>query len=204
MIACVFLGPTLHLDEARRIFPRAVFRPPAEQGDLLAAVDQDRAELVGLIDGTFHNNLSVWHNEVCYLLSRGITVVGASSMGALRAVETECFGTIGVGTIFRWYRDGVIAGDDEVALLHGSEESGFVPMSVPLVNVRASLTHAVSTGGLGHGCAETVLRVAQSLYYPDRLVTTILQGCEDSGVLPDDLGKIKRALTTDAVDLKGS
>ena len=36
------------------------------------------AEIIGLIDGTFHQNLSVWHNEVCYVLSRGVAVFGAS------------------------------------------------------------------------------------------------------------------------------
>src|SRR5260221_13875353 len=101
MIASVFLGPSMPIDEARSILPGVVFHPAAVQGDLLAAVDRDGTEVLGLIDGTFHQNLSVWHNEVCYLLSRGITIYGASSMGALRAVETDRFGMIGVGGVYR-------------------------------------------------------------------------------------------------------
>ena len=77
--------------EARDLLPIAVFRPPAQQGDLLASVNQGGANVIGLIDGTFHQNLSVWHNEVCHLLSRGVIIYGASSMGALRAAETDCF-----------------------------------------------------------------------------------------------------------------
>jgi len=204
MIATVFLGPTMSVEEARGILPNAVYRPPAAQGDLLAAVDQDRAEILGLIDGTFHNTLSVWHNEVCYLLNRGISVFGASSMGALRAAETERFGAVGVGTIFAWYRDGIIVADDEVALLHGTEEHGYHQMSLPLVNIRASLSQAVSGGQLAVQYADQVISAAGSLYYPERNVSTILPLCKDLHMPPDALLAIERALTVEYVDLKRS
>jgi hypothetical protein len=202
LIASIFLGPSLSIDEARSLLPLAVFHPPAAQGDLLAAVDRDGAEIIGLIDGTFHQNLSVWHNEVCYLLNRGITVYGASSMGALRAVETERFGTIGVGCVYRWYRDGIITGDDEVALLHGDEYSSFRPLSEPLVNIRASVMRAVSEGLLDSVFADLLINVARSLYYPDRQIPTILQNCQDLGSSADQLRAAERALTLGYVDLK--
>jgi hypothetical protein len=202
MIASVFLGPSMPIQEARSILPDAIFHPPAAQGDLLAAVDQDRAQIVGLIDGTFHQNLSVWHSEVCYLLSRGITVYGASSMGALRAVETDRFGTIGVGCIYRWYRDGVVTGDDEVALRHGGADSDFRPLSVPLVNIRASAARAVSEGHLDNVFADRLIDIARSLYYPERLVPLILQRCRESDFPPEQLRAAECALTTDYVDLK--
>src|ERR1700733_13907783 len=118
MVVSIFLGPSLPISDARSLLADAVYHPPAEQGDLLATVARDGAEIIGLVDGTFHQNLSVWHNEICYLLSQGITIFGASSIGALRAVETARFGMIGVGQVYEWYRDGVITCDDEVALLH--------------------------------------------------------------------------------------
>jgi hypothetical protein len=202
MIATVFLGPSMSMSEARTILPNAIYRPPAEQGDLIAALNDNETDLVGLIDGTFHQTLSVWHSEVCYLLSRGVTVFGASSMGALRAVETENFGTVGVGTIFGWYRDGIIAGDDEVALIHGTEEQGFRPISLPLVNIRASLYEAISQGLLTSSHAHQVIGVARSLYYPARHVSTILERCQDLGFAADVAVAVERALTVDHVDLK--
>lgn len=202
MIASIFLGPSLPIEEARGILPGAVFHPPAEQGDLLAAVDHDGAEILGLIDGTFHQNLSVWHNEVCYLLSRGITVYGASSMGALRAAETSRFGTVGVGSIYAWYRDGVITADDEVALLHGDESSNFRPLSEPLVNLRASVARAVAEGLLDDSVAHRVIDLARSIYYPERRLPLILQRCQESGILGADLKAVERALTVNYVDLK--
>ena len=202
VIATVFLGPSLSLREARDILPSAIFRPPAAQGDLLAAVNQDGTEVIGLIDGTFHQTLSVWHSEVCYLLSRGVSVFGASSMGALRAVETEIFGTVGVGTVFGWYRDGLITGDDEVALVHGIEETGFRPMSLALVNIRASLYQAVSRNLLAASCAEQVIEVARSLHYPDRQAYTIIQRCQELRLTEPALIAVERALTIDVVDVK--
>jgi hypothetical protein len=204
MTATVFLGPSLALSEARTILSKARYRPPASQGDLLSAVDQDGADVIGLIDGTFHNTLSVWHSEICYLLSRGVTILGASSMGALRALETERFGMVGVGTVFKWYRDGRITGDDEVALLHATQEDGFQPLSLVLVNIRASLDQAVSRGLLARSHADQVVDIARDLYYPDRHLATILRGCCEQHMPPESVASIERALTLDHVDVKGA
>ncbi len=202
MRVTAFAGPSISAEECRALLPDAVVRPPAEQGDLLHAHIEDRAELLILIDGTFHQNLSVWHNEVCYLLSLGVHIVGASSMGALRAVETERFGTIGVGTIFEWYRDGVLTDDDEVALLHGPPEASFQSLSLPMVNIRASLQAVVAEDRVASETAAVAVAVAKSLFYPDRCVPQILDGCRESGVEPAGLKAIEDALTNRYIDLK--
>jgi len=204
MIATIFLGPSLPWNEAQAILPNANFRPPAAQGDLLTALQEDGAQIVGLIDGTFHQNLSVWHNEVCYLLSRGVRVLGASSMGALRAVETEPFGAVGVGTIYEWYRDSVINGDDEVALLHGDEASGFAQITLPLVNVRASAAQAVDAGGISASLAARIVNIARSIYYAERVVSAVIARGRDEGFNEDELAATERVLTTDYIDLKGA
>lgn len=202
MIATVFVGPSISAAEAGEMIPNAVFRPPAEQGDLLSAVSEDGAEIIGLIDGTFHQNLSVWHSEVCYLLSRGITIYGASSMGALRAVETERFGMVGIGRVFRWYREGAITGDDEVALVHGDESSNFHNISLPLVNIRASVEKATSNGSLLKSIGDRVIEIVKSVYYPERRLRSILQLCRESGFSNLELSATQEALTTGYVDVK--
>lgn len=202
MIVSVFVGPSMPLAEARDLLPGAVFRPPAQQGDLLACVNQDGANVVGLIDGTFHQNLSVWHNEVCYLLSRGIVILGASSMGALRAAETDRFGMIGVGQIYRWYKDEYITGDDEVALMHSDEPSGYQSLSLPLVNIRASVALAVSRNQLTSATAARLIEIAQAIYYPDRQVPSILQRCREAHFAADQVEAARRLLTEEYVDLK--
>lgn len=204
MRVTIFLGPSMPVEDARRILPGATFRPPAAQGDLLHALDRDRPDVIGLIDGTFHQNLSVWHSEVCYLLHRGVAVYGASSMGALRAVETERYGMVGIGAVYRWYRDGVITGDDEVALLHGDDSVGFRPLSLPMVNIRASVSAAVDHGRLDPARAERLLEIARGLHYPERLVPLIIDGCLAAGFPDDQLTATRECLTTGYVDLKRS
>ena len=108
-----------------------------------------------LIDGLFHGVPAVWQREIVAAMDDGIEVLGASSMGALRAAELAHYGMVGHGTIFGWYRDGVIDGDDEVALLHGDAADGFLPLSEPLVNLRATLARAVD--------AEVVSRVCRAM-----------------------------------------
>jgi hypothetical protein len=106
----VFLGPTVPRAAAQSIL-RADYQPPARQGDFYRYLCGPRRTLV-LIDGFFHAQPSVWQREVLAALAEGFRVLGASSMGALRAAELHRFGMIGHGTIFEWYRDGTIDGDD--------------------------------------------------------------------------------------------
>jgi len=202
MNVTVFLGPSMPAAEARELLPEAVFRPPAQQGDLLASVNQDGANVIGLIDGTFHQNLSVWHNEVCYLLSCGVVVFGASSMGALRAAETDRFGMVGVGQIYRWYKDAFVTGDDEVALMHGDEASGYRSLSLPLVNIRASVGSAVSRNQLSDATAAQLIEIVRAIYYPDRQLATILRCCREAHFTADKVEIVQRVLTEDYVDLK--
>jgi hypothetical protein len=202
LIVDIFLGPTMAVAEARQLLPQARFRPPAQQGDLLASVNQHGANVIGLIDGTFHQNLSVWHNEVCHLLNRGVVIFGASSMGALRAAETDGFGMVGVGEIYRWYKDGVITGDDEVALLHGDESSGYSSLSLPLVNIRASVRAALSKNAMSPAEAARLIGIAKAIYYPDRDVGTLLGRCREASLSDAELEAATRILTEDYVDLK--
>jgi hypothetical protein len=198
----VFLGPSLPLDTARAILPAAIYKGPAEQSDVVTAVEAYRAKLIGLIDGTFRQSLSVWHSEICYALSRGVRVYGSSSMGALRAAETRAYGTVGVGQVFRWYVDGTITRDDEVALAHGDAASGYQKASEPLVNIRATLDRAVTESGLDPVLRGQVIEATSSLFFPDRTLPAILQRCRDMGLAPRAVAEVERILKTEYVDVK--
>ncbi|HEX6968556.1 MAG TPA: TfuA-like protein [Micromonosporaceae bacterium] len=158
----VFLGPSLPLEEARSLLPDAVFLPPVQHGDLLKIkpVPGDR---VLIIDGLFMRAPAVRHREVLDLLARGIPVAGSSSMGALRAAELWRFGMRGVGRVFELFRDGVVTGDDEVAVVHAPAEDGWVCLSEPLVNLRVNLSDAVAAGRLTPAEADALLELGRSL-----------------------------------------
>ncbi len=132
----VFVGPTLG-DE---IPPLAGCRSPptGPQGDVAQSRARRRV-VIGIIDGVFENVPAVWHKEILFALSEGVRVLGAASMGALRAAECAAFGMEGIGMIFARYASGDLVDDDAVAQLHAPEILGFAALSEPLVNVEATL-----------------------------------------------------------------
>lgn len=170
----VFLGPSLDRSSAEMIL-QADYRPPAARGDLLRAVEEG-ARIVGLIDGVFFQESAVAHKEVLRALEMGVAVVGASSMGALRAAELARFGMEGVGEIFRLYRDGVLISDDEVALIF--DPIKFEPLSEPLVNIRDNVRAAVELGYIEPEAGEKLIACASSLYFPKRTYEQILEMAE--------------------------
>jgi hypothetical protein len=129
-----FLGPSLDWAQARRIAPDIELLPPARQGDIFSAL-QGRPSVLCLIDGVFDAVPSVWHHELRAALDAGVTVLGASSMGALRAAELQSFGMQPVGEVATRYASGALNDDDDVALLHGPADMGFRPLTVPHVTV---------------------------------------------------------------------
>ncbi|NIS83192.1 MAG: TfuA-related McrA-glycine thioamidation protein [Anaerolineales bacterium] len=162
----VFLGPSLPRHEAAEILD-ADYRAPARMGDIHCVMAFGVKTII-LIDGLFNGVPSIWHREILDALCEGIRVLGASSMGALRAAELHRFGMEGYGTVFEWYRDGLLDSDDEVALIHGPEETGFHPLSEPLVNIRATLSQALEAGCINSDQAHQVIQYARQLYYPER------------------------------------
>jgi len=131
----VFLGPSLCRARAEEIL-QAEWRPPARRGDVYRAA-QEGARIIVLIDGVFFQDSSVAHKEVIYALDAGSRVLGASSMGALRASELDVYGMEGVGLIYQAYKNGRLVSDDEVALTF--DPFAFEPRSEPLVNIRFNL-----------------------------------------------------------------
>lgn len=196
----VFLGPSLQQNYARAIFD-ADYYPPAQKGDIYKIMASG-VETIILVDGVFHSTPSVWQRELVDAINEGIQVLGASSIGALRAAELHSFGMIGYGTIFEWYCNGTIDGDDEVALLHSSEEVNFRPLSEPLVNIRYTLLKAVEDFCLTGEQAQQLTDYAKQTYYPDRSYRHLLNSPILKGWDKNDLAKLEYYFTTKCVNLK--
>ncbi len=159
----VYLGPTLSHATARR-FLSATYLPPIRRGDLAKLSVATR--IVGIIDGVFHQSLAVSPKEIIALLDCGVLVYGASSIGALRAVETHVYGMKGLGAIFEMYRDREIDADDEVAVAYDPANDRAV--SEPLVNIRFALRDAVAKQVITRAEGDEIIATLKSIYYPDR------------------------------------
>jgi len=170
----VYLGPSLSIEQANAVVD-ADYLPPIKRGDL-AQVPADTC-VIAIIDGEFYQSLAVTPKEILELLARGVVVYGASSMGALRAAELHPYGMIGVGEIFRMYRDGILDADDEVAQLYTPDT--FVSCSEPLVNIRFALDSATRAGIISSYRADELVRRLKSLYFPDRSYRLVSQLCPE-------------------------
>lgn len=191
----VFAGPSIHgVDPA--LLEDMVVVPPAGRGDILCAL-ADGAEVIGLIDGLFDTQPSVWHKEILYALSRGVPVLGAASMGALRAAECAAFGMIGIGGIYEDYAAGRRVADADVGVAHAPAELGYQPVSVALVDVEATLAAMLQSGRIRDALHERFLARARTLHFKERTWDAVL-GTDAAELLECALAHPSRK-TADAV-----
>lgn len=165
-------------------------------------IDARTCRAVVLIDGVFDRIPAVRHKELMLLMSRGVPVIGAGSMGALRAAELGACGMIGVGRIFHAYASGRLLRDDEVALLHAPAQLDWAPLTEPLVNVRATLLRAIRARIMPGAAARDLLTLASALFYKERTWPTLLDAARVGGVAPAELERLAGWLPAHRVDLK--
>jgi hypothetical protein len=158
----IYLGPSLPRLEAQQLLI-GDYRPPIRRGDLPA---HGTDSTIIIIDGEFGQTLPVSPKEILRLLDQGTRVIGASSMGALRAAELHSCGMEGFGWVFEAYRSGKIIRDDEVAVMYSPFD--FRPMTVALVNIRYSTERLLRRGQLDSLGARRILRMAQQIFFADR------------------------------------
>ncbi|ODT15335.1 MAG: hypothetical protein ABS35_31735 [Kaistia sp. SCN 65-12] len=189
----LFAGPSLSGQDYDR--SGLEVRPPARKGDLYRAV-LDGADAIGLIDGVFGFVPSVWHKEILFALKQGIPVLGAASIGALRAAECAPYGMVPVGPIAQSYASGARSEDADVCLAHAPAELDFMPLSEPLVDAEATIAAMDVTP-----TEALALRLAaNAIYFADRTVDAIVAA---AGLDPSFADRYRaarvRAKTADAL-----
>jgi hypothetical protein len=197
----VFLGPTLPVAQAQEVLD-AEYLPPVRQGDVYRAVVCRRPRAIGIVDGYFRQVPSVWHKEILWAMAKGVHVFGSASMGALRAAELEPFGMRGVGEIFAAFRDRDLEDDDEVAVVHGPPEMGFLAVSEAMVNIRRTLQNARSDAVISRSTQERLEEIAKSLFYAWRGYPEIIKRGAAEGLPANELAALGAWLDHGRVDLK--
>jgi hypothetical protein len=197
---CLFVGPSLSAADVQDSFghveAEVTVLPPVEQGDILRLAAR-LPDVIGIVDGTFFHAPAVLHREILFALERGVRVLGAASIGALRAAELDRFGMEGVGAIYRAYRTGTLESDDEVAVLHRSAAEAYRPLTEALVTIRHNLSLARRRGVISPSAAAAALRTARRLHFTRRTQAAL------RGAVPaDERAAFARFLECEAVDLK--
>lgn len=183
----IYLGPTLSVSEASQILP-ACYLSPVRCGDILACL-RLQPRVIAIIDGFFDRSASVWHKEIMWAIATGVRVFGASSMGALRAAELEAFGMEGFGAIFAAYHEGKYIGDDEVAVLHSNATARYQPLTDALVNIRATVNHAVSENIIDPAIANLIISCAKRQFFSQRHLRQAVADAEVQGGNPKILAQ---------------
>lgn len=183
----IFLGPSLSHEKAKKIFD-ADYRPPAKKGDFMRLAADPNIRMVGFVDGVFLQDYPPTPIEV-YQLARkqGVLLAGAASLGALRAVELEKFGMVGIGKIFQLYKSGKVDADDEVAVTF-APEGDYRLQSEAMIDIRYNLFLARKKGVIGKKAKVALAKVAKEIYFPHRNYSNILE--EAKGRHPALAGEI--------------
>jgi hypothetical protein len=197
----LFAGPSLygHIRD-EQVDGDASIRclPPAQQGDLARAVLQG-ASIIGLVDGRYEDVAAVWHKEILFAIAEGVTVLASASMGAMRAVECEEYGMIGLGQVFELYRSGEITDDGAVAQSHGPPELDNVPLTEALVNVTATLKHLSHANALPNEDIARLAASARRMFFKDRTYPSIVAA---AGFAGEEGERILAVLEAGKVDIK--
>lgn len=180
MVKLLFAGPSLA--EASVDCENLDRRGPAAQGDLARAVLAG-ATAIGLVDGLYETVAAVWHKEILFALSQGVTVLGGASMGAMRAAECAAFGMRPIGTIAARYLSGALDDDAAVAQLHAPAELGYAPLTLALVDVDETAARMRAAGHVRE--AEAVYAAARVLFFKERTLERLL-----ATAFGPDLGRI--------------
>ena len=166
----IYTGLSLPFDEAKEILDshddvEVIYKRPIKRGDL--GIDlKEKPDIIGIIDGVFHQNAAVGHKEILSAINTGAKVFGASSMGALRASELDSLGMVGIGYCYNQYASGAIDSDDDVAVMLDSES--LEALSVPLISMNYVFENAVSENILTQSEKDELTAIAKSTFYPKR------------------------------------
>ncbi|MEU6379512.1 TfuA-like protein [Streptomyces sp. NPDC046909] len=175
----MFVGPTLPRSDPQLAAPDVRVWPPAGHGDLFDSAIRGEDTVV-VIDGVYHQAPALRHKEILAAMGRGVRVIGAASIGALRAAELGPYGMLGVGRVYSAYASGEIDGDDEVAV--GQTPDGeWDALTWPVVNLRHVLGLARSAAVLNGGRAARLLAALRAVYYPQRTTAAVQSVCRRQG-----------------------
>ena len=190
----VFLGPSAPAEDVEGILPGAELRPPVRRGDLYLA-RLLRYSVFIVIDGVFAQREAIPPREVVDVLRDGAMVIGASSMGALRAADCYPAGAIGIGGVYRGFRFGAIGSEDEVAVTFDPDKP-YPSLSLSLVGIRFAVRRVARAGLLSSRHATALIEAAQLMPYAERTWPAIFRTADVA------IGEPARAALLAEIDIK--
>jgi len=100
---------------------------------------------------------------------------------------------IGVGEIYESYRSGDLLEDEAVAVVHGPEDAGFMPLTLPTVEAVATIEALVSRGRIGTDESERLLEAVARTHFSVRTWRGVVEAAiADSATRARILSSLRR------------
>jgi hypothetical protein len=138
-----------------------------------------------LVDGLFGASMAITPLECRQLINRGWTLVGSSSIGALRASELWNAGMLGVGRVYQLLRLGLIQSDADVAVAYHPDD--WREVTVSMVQVYA-LVQCLERRHDLHVAGSALIGAARSIYWLERSWASLWAAWQALGGSDDVLG----------------
>lgn len=166
----LFAGPSLNSESKHLIQSGCIdLRPPVQRGDIAALTQNMAPGSLTIVDGVFHQVLSVGHEEILNAIEKGWNVHGLSSMGAIRAYELRNFGMNGYGDVYQRFFSTEDFQDDELALLH-QPEPPYLAFSEPLIHFRYCVEKLVLKELLTSKDGSAIIGKLKGWYFGERTI----------------------------------
>ena len=172
MKTIIFAGPSISHQQLAEV-TTAELAPPIRRGDI------DRFagyEMFVIIDGEFGQSLSVSPKEILGLLRAGKTVIGASSMGALRASELDSCGMIGIGWVYQHFAAAAVRRDDDVALAYSPLDLS--PVTIPVIDIEYWTSLLLTRNLISVREKKTICRTTRKIFYAERTESKLIRELE--------------------------
>jgi hypothetical protein len=133
-------------------------------------------------------------------MSEGAEVWGAASTGALHAAELHELGMKGVGRIFRLYRRNYLTDDGEVCVEHAVSEQGYMPLPVPVINLRFTLQLLSRAKIISTQVEQKLIDLNKEIFFASRTWPRVMEIIRDvvPRVRPQDVSNACRRCYFDA------
>jgi hypothetical protein len=191
----IFAGPTLNgLDAWTAGTAEGIeVLPPVKRGDIEEIVSTRPRGAMVIVDGLFHQCLSVGHAEIRAAVAIGWRVWGLSSMGAIRAYEMRRLGVRGYGRVYECFCQHDDFRDDEVALMH-EPQPPYRALTEPLVHIRLWLQELGRIGLLTERQERQLLDNLMSMWFGNRTLLRARSMIVD--LIPDQEDKVDAMLAS--------
>jgi TfuA protein len=172
MKTIIFAGPSISHQQLAEL-TTADLAPPIRRGDIDRFSDYD---MFVIIDGEFGQNLSVSPKEILSALKTQKMVVGASSMGALRASELDTCGMIGVGWVYEHFASAAVRRDDDVALAYSPLDLS--PITIPTIDIEHWTTLLREKNVISAKEKKIICQATRKIFYAERTESRLMRELE--------------------------